>query len=250
MSVGMGRLILLPNANVVFANLLKVTKASFGSLPQSRVKFSSRYWEYAIRVMESWDNKASIWLAGAQSQLPSGGMQSADMIYQPSNPRTLCIRFVSVCFTSLSAWVFLPCSHTHISSSFPLFPLWLLPPPFSLVHHSFSNFSPMPQYPLFPLPPLGSGECPVIVAAASEARLAVTAGGGRRTREHHNVWRRGRRRGRHSCLRHCRPAECPAQLALTRLSHAGQQERVSRRRGVWEGLFACGDAYIYKWVCF
>lgn len=103
MSVGMGRLILLPNANVVFANLLKVTKASFGSLPQSRVKFSSRYWEYAIRVMESWDNKASIWLAGAQSQLPSGGMQSADMIYQPSNPRTLCIRFVSVCFTSLSA---------------------------------------------------------------------------------------------------------------------------------------------------
>lgn len=143
MSVGVGRLILLPNANVVFANLLKVTKASFGSLPQSRVKFSSRYWEYAIRVMESWDNKASIWLAGAQSQLPSGGMQSADMIYQPSNPRTLCIRFVSVCFTSLSAWVFLPCSHTHISSSFPLFPLWLLPPllPCSSLFFQFLSYA-------------------------------------------------------------------------------------------------------------
>lgn len=188
--MGMGRLILLPNANVVFANLLKVTKASFGSLPQSRVKFSSRYWEYAIRVMESWDNKASIWLAGAQSQLPSGGMQSADMIYQPSNPRTLCIRFVSVfhLFVCLSFSPLLTHTHTHTSlPPFLYFPCDFCPPSFSLVHHSFSNFSPMPQYPLFPSPPLGSGECPVIVAAASEARLAVTARGGRRTREHHNV---------------------------------------------------------------
>lgn len=44
--------------------------------------------------------------------------------------------------------------------------------PFPSLHHSFSNF----QYPL--LPPLGSGECPLIVAAASEAGLAVAAGGG------------------------------------------------------------------------
>lgn len=61
-------------------------------------------------------------------------------------------------------------------SSLALSPSFISPvisAPFPSLHHSFSNF----QYPLLP-PPLASGECPLIVTAASEAGLAVAAGGG------------------------------------------------------------------------
>ncbi len=149
-------------------------------------------------------------------------MQPADMIYQPSNPRRLlylfclCVPHLFVCL-KFSRLLSLPPSF--------YFPCDFCP----LVHYSFSNFSPLPQYPVSPLPPLCSGERPVIVAAPSEAWLPVATRGGWRTWEHHNVWWRGWRRGRHCCLWHCRTPECPPQLTLTRLSHTGQQECVSRQ---------------------
>lgn len=183
-----------------------------GSLPTDQSQ-SCLLWEYEIRIIKSWESKTSISLAGVQSvtQWRHAGCKASSVFVLP------------LCLTSLSAWDFLPCSLNLLPFISPV-----TSAPFPLVHYS-SNFSPMPQYHFFPLSSLFSGECPVIVVAASEARLPVTAGGGWRTWEHHNVWWRGRGWGRHCRLWHCRPSECPTQLTLTWLSHTGQQECVSRQ---------------------
>lgn len=106
--------------------------------PKPWVKCNSLFGEYRIRVMESWENKTSVCLAGAQSQLQSRGMQPADMIYQPSNPRPLLYSF---CLPSLSAWIFLPCLLAYSLPLCLLFLLLFISPvtsaPFCLVHHSF-----------------------------------------------------------------------------------------------------------------
>lgn len=189
--------------------------------PQPWVRCSCLLREYGIRVMESWENRASICLAGAQCQLHSGGMQPADMIYQPSNPRPPLYLF---CLTSLSASNFLPCSLLPLPLSFYFPRDFILYP---IVHHSLPISLPLPQYPLFPLPLLCSGECPVIVSAPSEAWLSVTAGRGRCTGEYHNLWRWGWGRGGHRCLWHCCTPECSTQLPHTWLPHTRQQEHVS-----------------------
>ena len=134
--------------------------------------------------------------------------------------------FLSVCFVSVSP-LCLPANFLPPPPSFPLFPRWLLPPFPPRPYNSFSNFFPMPQYPLFPPPPLHRRERPVVVVAPAEARLPVTAGGGRRAREHHNIWWRGRGRGRHRGLWHRSAPERPPQLTFPRLSNPGQQEHVS-----------------------
>lgn len=88
-----------------------------------------------IEYMESWESKVSICPVRAQSQLQSGGMLSANMIFQPSNLRPL--------LYSLCLWEF----HLFVCMNFSLPTRSLCPPPaflyfpcdlctFSIVHHS------------------------------------------------------------------------------------------------------------------
>lgn len=120
---------------------------------QPGVKRGPLLWEYGIRIKKSWESEASICLAGVQSQLHSGGMQPADMIQQLSNPRLPQRLF---CLHVPHLFVCLKLSPCAPSSSFPLFPLWLLPPSPLLIilfFFFFSNFSPSPQYLLLPRRP-------------------------------------------------------------------------------------------------
>lgn len=82
---------------------------SLCSLPQLRVKCSSLLGEYRTRVMESWESKVSVCPVRAQSQLQSGDMQSADMIYRPSNLRPL---LRSLCLWEFHLFVRMTLTHS------------------------------------------------------------------------------------------------------------------------------------------